>query len=70
MATIDPFRPHEVQSRRVIMEQDGITAEAARLATVRERLAGLLPVTTARQPTGDSLCVSLFPGAKPTPGQE
>lgn len=39
-------------------------AEAVRLTTVRERLAGLLPMTAPRQPNGDSLAVSLFAQAK------
>lgn len=43
---------------------------ATRLALVRERLAGLEPVTTPRRESGDSLCVSLFPGTKLTPQGE
>lgn len=67
---IIPYEPSLAPQVAEIVSAQARAAEAARLAAVREKLAGLLPVTTARQPTGDSLCVSLFPGLKPAPEGE
>lgn len=50
-----------------ILDAQARAAEAARLATVRERLAGLLPVTrpvVIESRAGQALAGELWPGAK------
>ncbi len=63
IVTYSPTLAHQVQEIAAAIRAD-------REANLRRALASARPVTAARQPTGDSLCVSLFPGLKPAPEGE
>lgn len=55
---VKPYEPGDLVHE--ILNAQARAAEAARLALVRERLAGLEPVTTPRRESGDSLVIGLF----------
>lgn len=61
---VSPYTPALAPQVAEIVNAKTRAAEAARLAAVRERLAGLLPVTTARPVNGDVLATSLFAQAR------
>jgi len=54
------YDPHLASQVAEILDATARAAEAARLALLRERLTGLLPVTAPRPVNGDALAASFF----------
>lgn len=57
---IIPYEPSLRDQVAEIVNIQNLAIESTRLTLLRERLAGLEPVTTPRRESGDSLVIGLF----------